>query len=430
MAIRQSGRLYKPTVVKNLIRMIPAAILMGLTLNSLSCGKVSLFSQSSSSNTPTATPTSSVTTSPTATPTASPTLARSARSTPSPAGSLAFVTNFADARISSFTRNPATGALTLAGTIVAGAGNGPKGLVASNNFLYVANNADDNIYEFSFDSTAGKLTPLSPPSVSSGAGSGPDQFAINSTGTYLWVTNSHNGTVSAYSVDTSTGQLTQNGSPLGGLNTPFGLALHPSLPILYVADAATGRIFPLTVAGDGRLTQTLPAVHSPDLNADSPGFVAVDPTGGALFVADMKIGEVSTFAIDATTGALTPAFTFQNSNLNDTPIGLGIATNAAVEFLFTANQGLSSIPGSISAFAAGGTSLTAPPTVAGPFSGPTGLAIDPQAQFVYTANQFDGTVSESAINGACGAAICKGSTIATEKPADSNSRPFGIILAN
>ncbi len=405
MAIRRDIGSLDRTIIKNIVRLTPAAVLMAATLNSASCGKASIFQQTGGGSSSSATPTPAT-------------------------GALAFVTNFTDGKVSSFTRNTTTGVLKRESQIKAGASGGPKGLIASKGFLYVANNADDNIYQFSINSKNGKLTALSPASVANGSGSGPDELAINSGGTFLWVTNSHNGTVSAYTIDTTTGLLTQNGSALAGFTTPFGIAIHPSLSVLYVADAATGDITPLTIGGNGQLTANFTAVHSADLSANAPGFIAVDPGGGALFVADQVLGEVSTFSIDVT-GALTPAFTFANHATTDTPIGIGIATNTSIEFLFTANQGINgSVAGSVSSFVVSGTTLTTPPTNANPYNGPTGLAIDPQAKFVYTANQFDGTVGQSAINGSCGSAICVGSTVATEKPLNANSGPFGIVLTN
>src|SRR5208282_3236631 len=94
------------------------------------------YATSSSSTSPTATPTSGV-------------------------GNLAFVTNYSDGKVSSFTRNITTGALKHTGQVTAGKKNGPRGVVASpgGNFLYVANIADDNIYEYSINSTKGTLTP-------------------------------------------------------------------------------------------------------------------------------------------------------------------------------------------------------------------------------------------------------------------------------
>src|SRR6266404_76102 len=134
-----SGR----AALKNLVRLIPAVVIIAATLNTVSCKTGNgLFSQSNGSKSPTATPTSGT-------------------------GALAFVTNFNDGKVSSFTRNISTGALTLTkGQVKAGAKHGPRGVVAapSGNFLYVANISDDKIYEFSVDQTSGTLTPLATPS--------------------------------------------------------------------------------------------------------------------------------------------------------------------------------------------------------------------------------------------------------------------------
>ena len=49
--------------------------------------------------------------------------------------------------------------------------------------------------------------------------------------------------------------------------------------------------------------------------------------------------------------------------------------------------------------------------------------------FVYMADNFDGTVSQSTIKGSCGSSICVGPTVATESPPNASSGPFGITLA-
>ncbi|WP_304820713.1 beta-propeller fold lactonase family protein [Candidatus Binatus sp.] len=395
-------------MLRNFAMLMPALLVMAVTLNTASCGSGGLLTPvSSNSGTPTSTATSNV-------------------------GGFGFVTNFNDAKVSSLTRNTTTGALKRSGTIAAGAKKGPHGLAVapSNAFLYVANVADDNIYEFAVSSTNGTLTALSPASISNGNGSGPDQLAMNSGGSFLWATGSNDGTVAAYTVDTSTGQLAKNGAALGGFNTPFGIAVNSSGSILYVADAATGEIWPLTIGSDGKISKSLPAAHSADVNADTPGFIAIDSAGASLFVADQQLAEVSSFSINSTTGALTAAFTFQNSNVNNSPIGIGIGVNTGVEFLFTANRGSGGLIGSISSFVATGTTLTTPPTVASGYNGPIGLAVDPLNKFVYAADSGDGTVSLSVINGTCGSSICTGPTIATENPANASSAPYGIVLSH
>ena len=402
MATEQGIRLSfsRRNALKNIVRLIPAVMIIAATLNALSCGSSGLLSPASNSGSPTATPTTGT-------------------------GTLAFVTNYNDGKVSSFTRNTTTGALKHTGQVTAGKKSGPRGVVASpgGSFLYVANINDDNIYEYSIDQTNGTLKPLSPASVSNHSGTKPDQLAINPDGTLLWVTGAA-GTVTSYLVDAATGQLTWNGS-ISGFNTPFGITLHPSLAVLYVSDTSTGLIWPMTYnTSTGALTKNFPAVHSSDLNANTPAAIAIDGGGDSLFIADQALGEVSSFSIDFT-GALTAIAVFTNSNTGDVPVGVGIGVNTGVEYLFTANQG----GGSVSSFIASGTSLVVPPTVAAPYNGPTGLVVDPQNVFVYTADKFDGTVSQSTINGSCGFQICVGPTVPTESPANSSSGPFGITLA-
>ncbi len=302
MATTQGNRLSRRAVLKNVLRLIPAIVIIAATLNTLSCGTPGLLDPvNSNSTTPTATPTAGT-------------------------GSLAFVTNYNDGKVSSFTRNTTTGVLKHTGQVTAGAKKGPRGVVASPNgeFLYVANIGDDNIYEFSVNSKNGTLTALSPASVSNGSGSGPDELAINSNGTLLWVTDAHSGKVTSYTINTSSGQITASGT-IGGFNTPFGIALHPSLAVLYVSDTVTGYIWPMTYnTTTGVLTQNFTPEHSADSNANTPAGIAIDSGGDALFIADQSIGEASSFSIDTSTGALTPEYTFQNSSVDDVPVGVGM----------------------------------------------------------------------------------------------------------
>ncbi len=399
----------------NLVRLIPAVVVIAATLSTLSCGSSGLLGFSDASGSGGGSPTSTAT---------------------AGTGALAFVTNFNDGMVSSFTRNTTTGALTLTGQVTAGAAGGPRGVLAlpAGTVLYVANSNDDNIYEFLIDAANGTLSSLLPKSVSNGNGSGPNQLAISlpgNTATLVWVTGSGNGTVTSYVVSQSTGQLKSNG-PIGGFNTPFGITLHPTLHVLYVSDTTTGLIQPMTYNFEnGVLTKNFPAVQSSSPLATKPAAMAIDAGGDTLFTADNVTGEVSSFSIDQTgatcglAGCLTPAFSFSNSSNVDASVGVGIAVNTGIEFLFTANQG----GNSLSSFVATGTSVNVPPTVATGFNAPTGLVVDPQAKFVYTADNLDGTVSQSTINGSCGSQICAGPLVSTESPAKANSGPYGITLA-
>jgi 6-phosphogluconolactonase len=410
MATERRNRLSpsRRNAIKNVIRLTPAVVIIAAMLNTVSCNSNNgLFPQvhGGGGKTPTSTPTTGT-------------------------GALAFVTNFNDGMVSSFTRNTTTGVLKRTGQVTAGAKNGPRGVIASpsGSFLYVANIKDDNIYEFSVNSTTGALTPLSPPSVSNGNNTGPDQLAMNSSGSLLWVTGAHNGTVAAYSVNTSTGQITKNSS-IGGFNTPFGIAVNPSSTVseLYVSDTATGLIQPMSYdTTTGALAKNLPAVTSSDPNAVKPAAIAIDSAGAALFTPDQGNGEVSSFSINSTTGAQTPIMAVANSSVRDAPVGIGVGTNAGVEYVFTANFGGTSVSSFI---VTNSTTVITPPTVASGYSAPKGLVVDPQNAFVYTADSGNGMVGQSVIKGSCGSSICAGPTVPTEKPAKTNSRPFGITLA-
>ncbi len=288
MATEQGRRLSfsKRTALKNVVRLIPAAVIIAVMLNLLSCGEGGLLSSDDNSGSPTATPTGTTAT-------------------------LAFVTNFNDGLVSSFHRNTTTGVLTWSGQVSAGAKKGPRGVVASpdGSFLYVANINDDNIYEYSINSN-GTLTKLSPAFVSNGTGTQPDELATVATSqTLLWVTGKA-GTIKSYTIG-STGQITWTSTTAGGgLQTPFGITVHPTLPVLYVSDSTTGYVYPFNYnPTTGALAPNSSPQHSTDPSANSPFAIAIDSGGDALFIADQALGEVSSFYIGLTTGVTWRTYT-------------------------------------------------------------------------------------------------------------------------
>ncbi|MGC2302229.1 lactonase family protein [Candidatus Binatus sp.] len=394
--------------LKNFIRLIPAVVLMAAVLHTASCtNNNGLLPQDNGngSNTPTATPTGGT-------------------------GALAFVTNFNDGKVSSFTRNTTTGVLKHTGQVTAGAKKGPKGVVAapSGSFLYVANNSDDNIYEFSVSQTDGTLTPLSPASVSNGSGSGPDEIAINPAGSFLWVTGAKKGTVTPYSINTSTGQLTQVTTKVTGLVKPFGIAADSSGSFVYVADNGAGLVYSYSIGSSGTLSQIGSPVFDLGSAGGTPGFIAIDPAGTFIYVTDLNAGVLS--VIQTTSGALSFGSIVPSTTTGNVPIGIGYATLSSGNFIYTANQASSSlwyflltVPGFPSSPVAFGT---------GNLSAPTGLVVDPQNAFLYTTNQNAGTVSQFSLSPTCSAAPgppCFVGNVATESPSNANSGPFGITLA-
>ena len=72
-----------------------------------------------------------------------------------------------------------------------------------------------------------------------------------------------------------------------------------------------------------------------------------------------------------------------------------MATNGGIEYLFTADAEMPRCRRSL----ASQTTLTVPPTLVTGYTGATGLAVDPQNKFVYTANNLNGTVGQATIKG-------------------------------
>ncbi len=160
--MHQGSRLLSRTMLKTFVRLIPAVVMLAFTIDLVACNTPGLLSWGASDSA--ASPTST--------------------STPGN-GSLAFVSNLATGTVASFTRNTTTGVLKRTAITAAGAKSGPKGLAISSGagFLYVANKADDNIYEYAVNQSNGVLTPLSTASVSNGSKSAPDEIAIRSRST-------------------------------------------------------------------------------------------------------------------------------------------------------------------------------------------------------------------------------------------------------
>ena len=359
-------------------------------------------------------------------PTVTATNTSSSTATASPA-TMAFVSNFNSGNISEFKRNTTTGKLTRVGVVAAGSKQGPEGMAITpnSNFLYAANFKDGKIEGYTIGSNA-VLTSFG--TVSDGSGSGPKMIATN--GSFVWVTNASNGTISVWSINTTTGALTAV-QTVTGLVGPFGLVTNSGASILYVADNAAGLIYTFTInSSTGALSQNGQPVPSLPSNVNgSPGLMTIDPTGSYLYFTDLVNGVVVQSNITAGTPAI--GATFPATFSTTTPVGIQIASLSSATYVMTANQGA----GNTWAFQIlNGGGLVTPPFSAGSVSKPTGLAVDPQNAFEYTADQGDGTVGIFQLNHACPQVVqtvCQIGTIASEtNPPSNGSAPFDVVLTN
>ncbi len=283
-----------------------------------------------------------------------------------------------------FDVDSATGTLTMpAGPpqAVVGPGTTNYGTVDPyGRFLYVSDDAGDNIYGFQISQTDGTLTaiPGSPFNGSAFNLSSPEFVITDHTGSYLYAVNLNTATVSAYTINQSSGAIAPlaTNPTIATDTSPLFATLDPAGTHLYVANAGAtagaGTVSAYSIGTGGVLTSVGSATAI--TGATDVINVAVDPTGKYLYVLDS--GD-------------TVSITGQVYGYN---IGAGGAIGAAI---------------------------TGTPVATG--LGPTGIAIDPTSSLIAVDNNFDipGTISLLSI-GAGGAL-----TADTPVQAGNSTDPFG-----
>lgn len=278
-------------------------------------------------------------------------------------------------------------------------------------FAFVADRAGDSVLVYKIDSKTGKivLTGRHPK-----AGVRPEGVAIDPTGKFVYVTNYSSDNVSAYTIDARTGLLTEvAGSPFKAGQGPQGVAIDPTGEFVYVTNRESEDVSADISAyqvdrQSGALT---PLAGSPFAAGDGPTGVAITPDGHFLYVSSKfdaqrrgSDGEVSAFAIDATSGALkeVPGSPFATGKY---PTGVAITPDGKFAyvpawashgvFAYTIDQhtgALEKVEGS--PFAGGG----------GSDHSSSGIAIDPTSKFAYMLENYNSPQKNKAFGYAIDAA--------------------------
>jgi 6-phosphogluconolactonase len=336
------------------------------------------------------------------------------------AASFAYVTNNADAKVSEYSIDASSGALSLINTVAAGPAPGPAGIAAvpSGSFVYVVNSNDASVYAFRVLSS-GKLSSIGTIS----AGASPQQIAINPAGTFAYVTNNGGASLSGYSI-AADGSLKSIGTQ-GGFSLPLGVVVDPGGNFLYVTDPGNGTLRSFSIDSSGATT---PVSSLPSLGGQgpgNPGLPAVASAGGFVYVyvPDRTFGVVAQFKVDAS-GNLTWVTNVATSAAGSQPFALAITPNGS--FAYTTNQATDTL----SQFSVNTQTgaLTLQSAASSGLKGPTGLAVSPNGQNLYATNRGNGTIAQFAVNATTGALVPVG-TVNSEKPANAASAPTGIALA-
>jgi 6-phosphogluconolactonase (cycloisomerase 2 family) len=174
----------------------------------------------------------------------------------------------------------------------------------------VANDAGlDLTLIWRLDTQAGRLLPSDMPVVEAPSGSAPRHFVFHPNGRYFYNLYEHDCKIAVYDYDGSRGamRLKQSVSTLppkfAGSNLAGEILVSPDGRFLYVSNRLHSTLAVFAIAADGGLKMTSETwVH-----AEYPRSVAIDPGGEIIFSCNQKGDSITSFRINAATGAL--AFT-------------------------------------------------------------------------------------------------------------------------
>jgi len=272
-------------------------------------------------------------------------------------------------------------------------------------FLYVAAQANTTISSYTVTQSTGALTSVGN---ALATGSLPAAIAVTPTGSALFVANSGSGNISTYTINSDGSLAAVSGATSTG-STPVALAVDSGGKFLFVANQGSSDISVFSING----TTLTPVAGSPFTtipvglsypNGTLPAAVAVSPSGNFLYVANQLANFVSAFAINSTSGALTPLPVPFYDDGQTSPTGLAVTPNGG--FLYVANAGANS--NNVSAYAICDkvvtscvnpnspdgtlTAVTGSPFPAG--LGPVAIAFDPGFNFAYVVDKGSNTVSQ------------------------------------
>ena len=229
-----------------------------------------------------------------------------------PSGRFAFTNHTA---LSAYGIDPSSGALTFLSQVPGptGGGYGIKSAVdPAGRFLFQlgADAAGDKVYVFAINPSNGALSAVSGSPYATGTS--PTWVAADSSGRFLYVVSGTDKTISAYAIDPGYGRLTPiAGSPFSTVGA-YGMAIDPTGRFLYATyDVSANAGYVSGFAIDPSTGALSPILGSPFATGIDPNNVSADPSGRFLYVANIGNGStgsdtISGYAIDPTTGALTP----------------------------------------------------------------------------------------------------------------------------
>jgi 6-phosphogluconolactonase (cycloisomerase 2 family) len=265
-------------------------------------------------------------------------------------------------------------------------------------YAYVVNNGDNTVSQYAIDAS-GSLSPLSPATVATG--NLPQSVTVDPSRKYVYVTNLADNTISQYIIQ-SDGTLAPNTpATVATGNGPWALAVDPSGIWAYVVNSADNTISQFSINASGTL---IAATAPPVATGTEPWNITLSPDGKYAYVSNHGNAApggmtVSQYAVDATTGAITPLNPPTLATVFPYPGGIAVDPTSAYAYLSNIDGNTVSEYG----IGADGTLSSLTPASVATGTEPVFLAFDPTGQYAYGANYTvdvgpaPGTVSQYAV---------------------------------
>jgi len=298
-------------------------------------------------------------------------------------------------------------------------------------FAYVANDgcgdsAFGNVSMYTINPTTGVLSSIGPPVASHDEGA--HSVTVDPFGKFAYVANwgegDTAGSVSAYTINATTGALTYTETINGvcpGLCGPWSVAVDPSGKFAYVANEAGFTPTNVSMFAINTTTGALTPIGTSATGGRSIS-VTVDPMGKFAYVAAPSeppgsAGDVSMYAINTSTGALTFTGTVATGT---NPAS--VVVDPTGKFAYVTNSGSNDV--SMYTINATTGSLTSIGTIAAG-TGPGSVAVNPTGKFAYVTNSGSNDVSMYTINATTGAFTFMGTIAAGMTPRSIAIHPSG-----
>lgn len=300
----------------------------------------------------------------------------------------------------------ALGNTNISASTASGPASTPVQLTVTATIYAYATNFDDNTVSQYVLNPDASLSPLAGKTTVNSNGTQPFSISVEPSGEYVYVANWASSTVGQYKIDKSDGSLTSigTGSVQVGL-FPNSVTVNHENTYAYVASLGNNTISQFQIGLGGQL---IPLATPTVASGTAPAAVVVDPTDQFAYVGNYGAnsadppagpGTLSQYKI-ASDGSLSPIGTGSVAS-GQGPNALTI--DHAGKFLYVANHGDGSLPGTVQQYSIGSDGSLTSVAVTNVGTRPVGIAINPSNKFLYVANYTDGTVSQFSINATTGA---------------------------